>query len=315
MKIPPRYQVTPELVATIVEIDSLNRFFNHLNVPETLKLKLNRASLLKSSLFSAKIEGASKKQEINNIIKAYSGLENYFKKSKKIDQKLILSLHHQVMAKIDSSAGHYRKEMGGIFDQAGNVVYLPPPPTEISPLMGDLVSYINSNQEKFPLVTALVAHLIFEKIHPFIDGNGRVGRLLIGAVLKSKGYNLPLLVPFEEYLEKHRSDYYYYLDIGFKDCDVYLKFMLQAFLNQILKTRNQLMDELKQPSSHLMTPRREEIINIIKDHRQVSLDFLSRRFLTVTSRMIRYDLKKLVDEGKVVKVGRTRGAFYRIKSD
>jgi len=303
------------MVSLIVEIEALNKFFDHLTVPENLKIKLNRESLLKSSLFSARIEGATKKTEVDNIVSAYTWLERNLPSGKKINQTLVLTLHRKVLNKIDASAGHFRREMSAIFDREGNAVYLPPPPTEIKSLIGRLLNFANGKGEKFPLITAMLVHLIFEKIHPFVDGNGRVGRLLIAAVLKSRNYRLPLLVPFEEFLEKHRSDYYYFLDIGLKQPEQYLGFMLNAFLKQSLKTRNQLVHELKRPDTSFLSDRQTEIVNIIKDHHQVSLDFLKRRFFAVPSRTLRYDLKKLAEAGQIVKIGRTRGSFYRIKSD
>ena len=62
-----------------------------------------------------------------------------------------------------------------------------------------------------------------------------------------------------------------------------------------------------------VTPRQEEVYHIIKDHGTVSFDFIHRRFLKVPERTLRYDLKKLIDQKLVLKIGHTRGAFYRIK--
>lgn len=62
-----------------------------------------------------------------------------------------------------------------------------------------------------------------------------------------------------------------------------------------------------------LLPRRRELLGTIRDHRLVSLDFLHRRFLQVDPRVLRYDLKALVDIGLIVKVGKTRGALYAPK--
>ena len=67
------------------------------------------------------------------------------------------------MTDLFSHHGVFRQEMGAIFNAAGIAVYLSPPPKQILPLLSKLITYINSNEEKFPLVTALIAHLIFEK--------------------------------------------------------------------------------------------------------------------------------------------------------
>lgn len=61
-------------------------------------------------------------------------------------------------------------------------------------------------------------------------------------------------------------------------------------------------------------PRRREIVEIIRDHQIVSLDFLHRRFMNVSPRLLRYDLKCLVKDGYISKIGKTRGALYALKS-
>ncbi|OGF99694.1 hypothetical protein A3D78_06000 [Candidatus Gottesmanbacteria bacterium RIFCSPHIGHO2_02_FULL_39_14] len=63
----------------------------------------------------------------------------------------------------------------------------------------------------------------------------------------------------------------------------------------------------------ILPPRQEEILAIIKDHMNVSFDFIQRRFYKVPARTLRYDLKKLAEKGLVIKVGITRGSFYRAK--
>lgn len=314
MQIPPKVTLTPEIVNLLAKIEGNKEFFSQLEISGQLKLKLQRRSFLKSSLYSARIEGADKKNEINNIVSGFSYLERSLKQGKLIDKNLILDLHRKVMNNLRLDAGFFRKEMGAIYNQAGQVIYLSPPPTEVGPSIDQLLRYINTKTD-WPLITAMMAHLVFEKIHPFLDGNGRVGRLLIAAILKSKGWQLPVFIPFEEYLEKHKKDYYFFIDSGMREPDAYLSFMLTAYWQQLKKVKTELIKAVNAKQPLLLTPKQEEIVNIITDHKVVSFDFLSRRFQAVPKRTLRYDLKKLTDSGIVDKIGRTRGSFYRIKSD
>lgn len=327
MKIPPLYKITREIHAVLRKIESHKHFFISLFIPPGVKKKLQRLSLLKSSLFSARIEGnpltietfdstpaTQKKIEVSNIMSAVKYIESKIKVGKPITEKSILVLHTIVMKNLAVETGFFRKEMSAIFNKAGNAVYLPPNPTQINALISQLFVYINKNEEKSPLIQALLAHLIFEKIHPFLDGNGRVGRLLIQAVLKARGYDFSLFIPCEEYLDEHKGDYYHYLDIGMKDTNAYLRFMLDGFFTQLEKVKNVLTQELeKKEEILLLPPRQEEMYRIIKDHRVVSFDFLRRRFLKVPARTLRYDLKKLVKNEYVVKIGKTKGSYYKVK--
>ncbi|MCL4397807.1 hypothetical protein M1403_02135 [Patescibacteria group bacterium] len=67
-------------------------------------------------------------------------------------------------------------------------------------------------------------------------------------------------------------------------------------------------------NSQELSPRRQEIFQTIQDHQSVSADFLHRRFLAVDPRLLRYDLKYLVDNGYIAKVGKTRGVLYTVSS-
>lgn len=318
MNIPPAFSITPEIINYISQIDALRIYFSSLNIPPTIKTKIQRTSYLKSSLFSARIEGnplrfeelestnSKKKEEIFNILSAIKYLESYPEKYVLISQ-IILDIHR----KITNSKTGFRREMSAIYNQAGTVIYLPPPPTQISSLINRLIIYINK-QSDFPLITVLIAHLIFEKIHPFLDGNGRTGRLLISAVLKSKSYHFGFVIPFEEYLDDHKAEYYHYLDVGLRQTENYLIFMLRAIYEQAQKIKKQIDEEQQKTEKIYLPPRQEEIYQIIKDHKIISFNFIKKRFLQIPERTLRYDLQKLIKSKLIIKIGKTKGVYYHL---
>jgi len=327
MNIPPLYTVTPEILALIAKIESERLHIASLDLPKPLKDKIQRVSLLKSSLFSARIEGnplkladievqdkkSQKKLEVFNITQAIRFIDGHVTKGD-LKKDLLLQIHMRVLKELSPDAGHLRHEASAIFNQAGVAVYTPPPASHISKLIDSLLSFVNSDTEKFPLIAAFVAHLVFEKIHPFLDGNGRVGRLLIAAVLKTRGWGFTFTVPFEEYLDNHKDDYYFHLDKGLKNTNDYLLFMLEAFWQQTQTIKAQIEEELKKDQKVFLPPRQEEIYNIIGDHKVVSFDTIRRRFAKVPERTLRYDLKKLLDKKLIEKSGETRGRYYRVKN-
>lgn len=312
------------MLKLISEIESERIYFSSLSLPKELKDKIQRVSLLKSSLFSARIEGNTlklsdmnsrkatdiKKLEVLNILAASKYIDQQVK-VKRLAKELLLTLHKKVLDQVQPNAGILRSQPSAIFNQAGVAVYVAPPPGKIKKLMDQFLQYVNNDKENFPLVKALISHLIFEKIHPFLDGNGRVGRLLIPVILKIKNWNLTFTVPIEEYIDVHKSQYYYYLDTGMQNTNHYLLFMLKAYLVQIRSTRSQIEEELNKNSNIFLPPRQEEIFNIIKDHAVISFDIIRRRFLNIPERTLRYDLKKLADKGLIEKSGVTRGSYYR----
>ena len=92
----------------------------------------------------------------------------------------------------------------------GNAVFVPPPPEHVAELLSDLERFIHATPEGAlpPLVRIALVHVQFETIHPFLDGNGRIGRLLIAVLLEQWGLlNEPLLY-LSGYLKQHQAEYY-----------------------------------------------------------------------------------------------------------
>lgn len=326
MKIPPTYSITSEILEIISKIDANRYFFSSLKISTNFKDKIHRLGTLKSSVFSARIEGnpltvdslektdrEKSKIEIFNILKTINYIDKEIKPGKKISKKIITNLHKIVMNKVGAKPGYLKEEEGAIFNEAGIAVYISPPFKEILNLLDKLLKYINSPKEKFPLVCAFISHLIFEKIHPFLDGNGRVGRLLVLAILRSKNYNFGFHIPFEEYLDEHKDEYYYTIDTGLSKTGRFLLFMLKAFFEETEKIKTIVVEEKKDLEENNLPPRQEEIYKILKEQKLIPFDSIYRRFLKVPKRTLRYDIKKLIDKGFIVKIGSTRGSFYKAK--
>ncbi len=328
MDIPPRYKITPQILELISKIDANLIYLSSINLPDNISNKIQRISFLKSSLYSARIEGSqllleqinsqndedNEKKEVFNLLKTAEFIRRNIKVSGMISSKILFVIHSMIMTGLPDQTKSFRQEPGAIFNTTGVAVYITPSPAKIRQFIKKLLNYCNSSEEKFPLVNAFIVHLIFEKIHPFLDGNGRVGRLLIYAVLKSKQKINSLFIPFEEYLDKHKEEYYFHLDNGLDKPDNYLIFMLEAFYTQTNEVKLMVEDELKKNKTILLTPRQEEIFNIIKDQNVVSFDFIKRRFLRVPPRTLSYDLKKLINKKIVIKIGETKGSYYKIAS-
>lgn len=310
----------------LAQIQAHLMLFEQMDINPQVTKKIIHLGQLKSSLYSARIEGIAagekdfitsedikSKKEIYNIIKAL----NYLLSTKvdKINLELILKLHQFVCEDVIDMPGRLRNEAGAIYDQYGSVVYISPESSQIRPLLNELFLYINSEDESQALINAFIAHLIFEKIHPFTDGNGRVGRLLVNAILKVKKFGFDFFIPYEQYLDEHKSDYYYHLDKGLSKPQDYLIFMLTAFLDSVEKVKIQIQKELDEQKKGfpLLPPRQEEIYRIIKDHRMISSDFIKRRFLKFPKRTINYELRRLINKGLIIKIGKTKGSFYTLK--
>lgn len=324
MLIPPKYILTPKISEFLQSIEGSKQVIDSITIPPELEQNIRRQSTLKSSLFSARIEGnpltleeiqrnpskSQKKQEVFNILKALNWI--YQRSARGIKTPDIFNLHKMVMEGLieKQDLGKFRTDTSAIFNAAGIAIYLPPRPSQIPSLTDRLIKFANSLKEQFIPIKACLVHYAFEKIHPFLDGNGRVGRLILQMALSKNGYGLKGLLPIEEYLDNHRSEYYQALGEPEKDVTDYLEFMLEAIAETAAKAKQLVLEKEKIEAEDLLLPRRAEILNIIKDHNLISFDTLKRRFLGVNERTLRYDLKKLQDQGLIKKRGTTKGVFY-----
>lgn len=329
MLIPPKYILTPKISEYLQTIEACKSVLDAVTIPPEIETNIRRQSILKSSLFSARIEGNpltldeitrtpskdQKKVEVYNILK---GLQLVHKRgSRDITKTFLTELHSKVMSGLTDSynKGTFRTEVSAIFNTAGIAIYMPPPPRQIPSLMERLIKFSNSSKEQFVPIRAVLAHYTFEKIHPFLDGNGRVGRLFLQAILEKTGYGMKGLLSVEEYLDKNRSDYYDVLALGERDITDYVEFMLEAIAYTSEQAKKLALNkEAASPEDYLL-PRRAEILQIIKDHQLVNFDTIKRRFLQINERTLRYDLKKLQDKNLIKKLGTTKGVYYQAQKD
>lgn len=151
-----------------------------------------------------------------------------------ITLRLMKELHAELLRRGRGSTkmpGSFRQSQNWIGGtRPGNAVYVPPPPHELMECMGTLELFINREDNIPPLVKAALVHVQFESIHPFLDGNGRVGRLLIQMMLCSYGLLRKPLLYLSLYFKRHRQEYYRLLN-GIRedgDWEAWIEFFLDA---------------------------------------------------------------------------------------
>jgi Fic family protein len=327
MLIPPKYHLTNKISELLSSIQGSRDVIESLIIPPEIELNIRRKSTLNSSLYSARIEGNQltmdrlssvspkdqKKIEVYNILKALNWIKE--KKRKELTEKDILTLHKITMNGLINlnNLGRLRNNMEAIFNSAGIAIYMPPPPRLINPSIVKLTKYINSSKEQFVPIKAVLAHYSFEKIHPFLDGSGRVGRLLIQMTFHNQGYGMKGILPLEEYLDNHRNEYYQMLEEPEKDTTDYIEFMLGAVSEAAKKGKEIILQNQSPTIEDSLLPRRAEILRIIKDHKMINFDQIRRRFTNINERTLRYDIKKLLDNKLINKLGITKGVYYTIQ--
>ena len=152
-----------------------------------------------------------------------------------VSNRLIREIHGVLLSNgrgSEKSPGEFRTSQNWIGgSRPGNAAFVPPPPTEVADCMGELERFLHAKEDGTPvLLRAGLAHVQFETIHPFLDGNGRVGRLLITLLLCHAGVLREPLLYLSLYFKQHRSAYYDLLDEVRRtgDWEAWLAFFLKG---------------------------------------------------------------------------------------
>jgi Fic family protein len=154
-------------------------------------------------------------QEVTNYVRAFRHVQQQLRSPKglPLSTRLLCEAHRLLMKGVRGAGkqpGELRRSQNWIGGtRPGNASFVPPPPERVPALLGDLESFIHGEGARLPaLVRIALVHAQFETIHPFLDGNGRLGRLLIGALLELWGLLPEPLLYLSGYLKQHQAEYY-----------------------------------------------------------------------------------------------------------
>ncbi|OIO43425.1 hypothetical protein AUJ63_00490 [Candidatus Pacearchaeota archaeon CG1_02_35_32] len=253
-KLPPNFDYTPQLVLSLSKADSTLSKLSGAGLllpnPDLLVIPYLKKEALSSSriegtrislsdYFLTEAKGIEKEDieatEVGNYLKSM----NYaLKKIEKepINTELIKEMHKLLMKGVRGNEllpGNFRPVQNWIGPKntkIQDVTFVPPPQEEVEKLVNGLIEYLNKYDEMPLLIKCALMHYQFETIHPFCDGNGRIGRSLITLYLCKKNKISKPLLYASDYFEKHRREYYETLLNANKTgkFEEWIKFFLEA---------------------------------------------------------------------------------------
>lgn len=196
------------------------------------------ADVLQAQLFSEAEQQTADKEVLRYNHALSRGLEMLDEVP--IGSRMITTIHDLL---IPDEKGYRKTQNALINEQTKEVVYLPPPANKIPELISDLEKFIHGSSSLDPILKTIIAHYQFEAIHPFGDGNGRTGRILMVLCLTHFDLlELPVLF-ISGYINTHKSEYYAAIrnvtDHG--DWDGYTNYMLTAFKKQAIESTDVLL--------------------------------------------------------------------------
>ncbi len=325
MNYEPPFYVTAKIINLVSDISaSLERYKIHLEMSDTLRLrKINRMKTIHGSLaiegnslseeqVTALIEGkpvvapVKEVQEVRNAIKAYEQFMDF----EPYNRKSLLKAHSIMALGLVDNPGHFRTGGVCVAGKEG-IAHIAPPADRVPFLIDDLFEWLK-NAEDHILIKSCVFHYEFEFIHPFEDGNGRMGRFWQSRILAEWNEAFAQL-PIENMIWEHQSEYYRAIQDSTENNDsgIFIEFMLSVILESLKKhikndnANNSVNNNVK------LTKNQRKIIEAIRQNPFVTQEELSR-IVDITIANINLNMKKLQQNGIIKRTGADKNGKWVI---
>ena len=266
----PKFTITPRINKALVEIERVRGFLDAVELKDDWLGDMQKKALILETHYSTHIEGTTltleqaqsilegkkpkgidrdDEKELLNYKKAMDFISKYLGKEDPITDGLIRELHKITVKDVRgerADPGNYRKIQNYVVNsKTGKIIYTPPNPLDVPPLMREFVDWINSADELSPVLISGIAQFQFVHIHPFIDGNGRTARLLSTLILYKTGYDFKRLFSISEFYDKDRPSYYHAIQSVRKN-DMDLTLWLEYFVIGLHAQMKEIQDKGKQ---------------------------------------------------------------------
>lgn len=322
----PPFEITSKMIELISNIsEKVGEITSIQNNPYHIQLrKENRIKTIHSSLaiennslsleqITAIIDGKkvlgnpNEIKEVKNSIQAYDLLLTL----NPYNEKDLLKSHKLMMQELVENSGKYRSDGVGIFD-GEKVVHVAPPAKRVPQLMTDLFEWLKKS-DVHPLIKSCVFHYEFEFIHPFQDGNGRMGRLWQTVILK-EWKEVFAWLPVETLVKENQKEYYSVLGVSDNAANStkFIEFMLSIILNtieEIVNTENEVTVKVTQK----VTVNQKKILKAIENNPHITQEELAN-IIGITRKSIITNMKKLQENGFIKRIGADKNGYWQIMS-
>ena len=325
-KYEPPFTLNTAIVNLAAEIAAkVERFAIRLEQPDSLRLRrVNQIQSIHSSLaiegnmlsenqVSDIIEGKRVIAPAREILEVKNALRTYelYPSLNAFSEKDLLKAHAVMMQGMIPDAGKYRNCNEGVF-KGKKCVHFAPPPKMVPILMKNLFSWLKRSKMHW-LIRSCIFHYEFEFIHPFRDGNGRMGRLWQSLIL-GKWNPVFAHLPVENLVYANQQEYYNAINASSTagDCSIFVEFMLDKILGALKDAQKIEVVTPIAEAVHL-TARQEKIVAALKKNNFLTENDLAEKF-AVTPRTIERDLAKLQQYGTLERVGSKRDGRWIVKA-
>jgi Fic family protein len=340
----PSFNITNKILTSIAKIEAAEEVIRHAPLLPLWEKRFQDEAIIRAVYHGTHIEGnrlgineakdvllgkevVGRPRDIQEIINYRKVLEvideEAKKKIEKITEQLIKKLHRVIVDRIlpPEDAGEYRKKQVVIRNsQNGEITFRPPPAIEVPFLMREFLYWLNqtTSEQLHPVLKAGIAHHELVRIHPFIDGNGRVTRVLATLILFLDGYDIRRFFSLEEYYDRDAASYYANLQKATQgDLTAWLEYFTYATAYEFEKVKEKIFKlsrdvKLKEKFGQqiFLTERQVKIIEYLQEVGYLQNQQFATIFSDISEDTVLRDLKDLMQKGLIKKIGSTKSARY-----
>ncbi|MFA6291585.1 MAG: Fic family protein [Victivallales bacterium] len=340
----PKFTITNEIANALTTIERARGFLDAATLSEDWIGRMSKRALLLEAHHTTHIEGThltleqaqklwegktvknadpDDTRELLNYREAFNLVCDYISDRGPVTEGVIREIHKQLVKGVrggQGRPGEYRNVQNYVVNGlTGSVVYTPPPPTDVAPLMRELVGWLNTGTSIHPVLVSGIAQFQLVHIHPFIDGNGRTSRLLSTLCLYRAGYDFKRLFTISEYYDRDRTAFYCALQ-GVREHDMDLTGWLEFFV----KGLSTQLDEVKVSGEHViradvlankhnLNSRQAKAVGYLLEHEKLQVEEFEKVCPGVNRRTLQRDIQVLVGKHILSSHGDARARHYSLK--
>jgi len=342
----PKFTITNKILKNIGSIEASKEIIDNAPLLPYFEREFREDAMVRTVHYGTHIEGnelnlseaekvlagqeiAARDRDIQEVIN-YRKVMDYIGSLKvqetKVDENVIKDLHKLTVEKIlvPEQCGVFRKTQVVVKNsKSGEISFRPPMAVAVPFQIRNLLEFVESSQDEDvnPVLKSGIVHYELVRIHPFLDGNGRVARALATLILYQDGYDIRKFFSLEEYFDKDAVSYYEALQSVEKndgDLTHWLEYFTLGLSIELSKIRERVESisvdaKLKEKlggSPIMLTPRQLKIIEYIQKIGYLQNQAFEQLFPMVSEDTVLNEIKALVNAGIIKKHGVTKGARY-----
>ena len=344
----PSYAITNKILKYIGTIDSAREVIENAPLVPAWEAKFRQEAIVRTVhhgthiegnelnmteaenlLAGAKIVGKDRDiQEVLNYRNVLKFIESY--SETEIREETFKRIHELTVSRMlpDDSVGEYRKTQVVVKNsQTGEITFRPPPAVEVPFLIADFLTWLNttSPDDIHTVLKAGIAHYELVRIHPFLDGNGRVSRAVALMILFNEGYDVKRFFSLEEYYDRAPMAYYEALQSVEKhggNITHWLEYFTEGLAIELTRVKERIKSistDLKLKKSlggqqMALSERQIRVIEFIQENGFLQNKSFFELFPMISEDTVLRELKDLIGKGILKKEGTTKGVKYVLKS-